>query len=72
MNERKSYDGEPMMIREPAKGIDMERLCFLRWLIEHGRMEHLPAGPPSGDLALLPSEQEAAGELDGPASTIAA
>ena len=32
------------------KAVNIAQLRFLRWLIEQGRLEHLPAGPPSGEL----------------------
>jgi hypothetical protein len=44
----KSYDGDVQMFRETAKPVNLAHLRFLRWLIEQGRLEHLPAGPPSG------------------------
>ncbi len=35
----------------PAPGaVNLARLRFQRWLIEHGRLEHPPAGPPAGEL----------------------
>lgn len=30
---------------------DLAHLHFLRWLAEQGRLEHAPAGPPSGPFA---------------------
>jgi hypothetical protein len=45
------YDGDLEMYREPPRDIDTAHLRFLRWLVEHGRLEHPPAGPPSGELA---------------------
>jgi hypothetical protein len=44
------YDGDLEMFCEAPKAINVAHLRFLRWLIEHGRLEHLPAGPPSGVL----------------------
>jgi hypothetical protein len=46
----KSFDGDLKMFREDGGPIDLARLRFLRWLIERGRLEHPPAGPPSGPL----------------------
>ena len=46
-----SYDGNLEMFCEAPKGINVAYLRFLRWLIEQGRLEHLPAGPPSGAFA---------------------
>jgi hypothetical protein len=45
------YDGDLEMFCETPKAINVAHLRFLRWLVEHGRLEHLPAGPPSGELA---------------------
>jgi hypothetical protein len=45
------YDGNLEMFCEVPKAINVAHLRFLRWLIEQGRLEHLPAGPPSGELA---------------------
>ncbi len=51
MKDAKNYDGDLEMFREAPRDVDIARLRFLRWLIEQGRLEHLPAGPPSGELA---------------------
>jgi hypothetical protein len=47
------YDGDLEMFCEEPKAINIAHLRFLRWLIEQGRLEHLPAGPPSGELAAM-------------------
>lgn len=44
------YDGNLQMFVEPPCEPDMARLTFLRWLIERRRLEHEPAGAPSGEL----------------------
>ena len=49
MNEVISYDGNLEMFREAPKGINVAHLRFLRWLVEQGRLEHLPYGPPQGE-----------------------
>ena len=46
------YDGDLQMFCEEPREINVAHLRFLRWLIEQGRLEHLPAGPPSGELAV--------------------
>jgi hypothetical protein len=46
----KNFDSELEMFREEGK-VDYARLSFLRWLVERGKMEHPPAGPPSGPFA---------------------
>lgn len=45
------YDGDLEMFCEAPRAINVAHLRFLRWLIEQGRLEHLPAGPPSGAFA---------------------
>jgi len=45
------YDGDLEMFCEEPKAINIAHLRFLRWLIEQPRLEHLPAGPPSGEFA---------------------
>ncbi|HEY7065132.1 MAG TPA: hypothetical protein VII06_26890 [Chloroflexota bacterium] len=42
------YDGDLEMFCEAPRAINVGHLRFLRWLIEQGRLEHLPAGPPCG------------------------
>lgn len=42
------YDPTLAMFREPPCLPNLERLRFLRWLVETRRLEHDPAGPPSG------------------------
>ena len=50
-----SYDGDLQMFREPPGAVDLARLRFLRWLVECERLEHRPAGPPSGEFAETPT-----------------
>ncbi len=54
MNGTKNYDPELRMFREAPKPVSMAHLRFLRWLAERGKLEHPPAGPPSGPLAEPP------------------
>jgi len=62
MNDVQSYDGDLRMFRETPKSVDLDRLRFLRWLAELGRLEHPVAGPPSGELAAAHgAEQRLAG-----------
>lgn len=49
---RSSYDPEVQMFKEPAHEPNMTRLRFMRWLAEHGQLEHAVAGQPSGELVL--------------------
>ena len=58
MKDVKAYDGDLKMFRETPRPVDMARLHFLRWLAEQGRLEHLPAGPSSGELAEAPGRRE--------------
>jgi hypothetical protein len=51
MNDLQRYDGDLEMFRETESTVNVEHLAFLRWLVERGRLEHLPAGPPSGEFA---------------------
>jgi len=47
----KSFDGDLQMFCEASKPVNIAHLRFLRWLVEHGRLEHLPANPSAGELA---------------------
>ena len=51
MKDVKSFDGDLKMFRESGGPVNLDRLRFLRWLVEQGRLEHLPAGPPAGPFA---------------------
>jgi hypothetical protein len=53
--QQRKYDGDLQMFVDPPREPDMQRLTFLRWLVERSRLEHGPAGPPSGALTLWPS-----------------
>jgi hypothetical protein len=53
MNNTLQYDADLQMFREAPQPVNVAHLRFLRWLIEQGRLEHPPAGPPSGELAKL-------------------
>jgi hypothetical protein len=50
----RSFDTDLQMFRDPSPAVNLARLHFQRWLIDHGRSEHAPAGPPSGELADAP------------------
>ena len=45
------YDGELQMFCEPVREPDLARLRFLRWLVEHGELEHAVFGRPAGECA---------------------
>ena len=51
MDDVQSYDADLEMFRETPQPVDVARLRFLRWLADQGRLEHPPAGPPSGAFA---------------------
>ncbi len=51
MQSVKDYDADLEILRELLKPVDLEQLRFVRWLEEEGRLEHLAAGPPSGQWA---------------------
>jgi hypothetical protein len=44
------YDSSLQMFVQTPRPVDMTRLSFMRWLAEHGRLEHRVAGPSSGPL----------------------
>jgi hypothetical protein len=45
-----SFDSDLQMFREAPKLVDVAHLEFLRWLIEHGRLDHPSALSSSDDL----------------------
>jgi hypothetical protein len=45
------YDGDLQMFCETAREPAREALIFLRWLAEHGRLEHDVYGPSGGEYA---------------------
>lgn len=49
------YDSDLQMFCEEPREPDYRQLAYLRWLIERGMLEHLPAGRPSGPYAQLMS-----------------
>ena len=46
------YDPELQMFRDNPRELNLDRLRFLRWLAERGRLEHEAAGEPFGPAAL--------------------
>jgi hypothetical protein len=48
------YDGSVQMFVEEPREVDVSRLRFMRWLVEQGKLEHTPAGPPWGEFATAP------------------
>lgn len=58
------YDGTLQMFIEEGQELDMQRLRFLRWLGERGKLEHPIAGPPAGPLIVagFPADGEACGQ----------
>ena len=55
MKDELHYDGNLEMFCETPRAINISHVRFLRCLIEQGRLEHPPAGPPSGELAPMPA-----------------
>lgn len=51
------YDADLEMYVELERDLDLRRLRFLRWLVEHGRLEHEVAGPAAGPLIELAADQ---------------
>ena len=56
-----AYDAVLHMHREDQKVVRLQHAKFLRWLAEQGRLEHYPAGPPSGHVAALVADVERRG-----------
>ncbi len=48
MHGKGRYDPRLQMFVQEPREPDLRRLGFLRWLAEHGALEHAVAGPPSG------------------------
>ena len=63
------YDPELQMFVERARQPDGARLRFLRWLAEHGRLEHAAAGPPGGQFAGPPDDYRPPTRCDAAASS---
>jgi len=47
----RQYDGELQMFRDAAREPNRDALIFLRWMAEHGRLEHEVSGPATGEYA---------------------
>jgi hypothetical protein len=47
------YDGDLQMFVEKPRELDLEKLRFLRWMVEQGKLEHAAAGHSSGKLVRL-------------------
>ena len=45
------YDGDLQMFRDAAREPNHDALIFMRWLAEHGRLEHEVSGPAGGEYA---------------------
>ena len=54
------YDSALQMFVEEPREPDLRRLTFLRWLIEHNRLEHPAVGPASGELVVAMAQVEIA------------
>jgi hypothetical protein len=50
-----TYDTALQMFVQAPRPVDMSRLSFLRWLAEHGRLEHQIEGPSTGSLVATPA-----------------
>ena len=57
ITERSRYDPDLHMFAEQSQPPDLPRLRFLRWLAEHGKLEHQAAGLSTGDYAGDPSPE---------------
>lgn len=54
------YDSVLQMFVEDTREPDMNRLTFLRWLIENDRLEHGVIGPASGELVVAKAKADLA------------
>jgi hypothetical protein len=54
------YDSALQMFVEEPREPDMNRLTFLRWLVENDRLEHGVTGPASGEFVVLKAQAELA------------
>lgn len=54
-NTATEYDGDLQMFRAQPLEANLETLRFLRWLAEHGHLEHAVAGSPSGEHVVTPT-----------------
>jgi hypothetical protein len=48
-----------MFVEEPREP-NLQQLTFLRWLVEHDRLEHPAEGPASGELVMAQAQAELA------------
>ena len=46
------YDKELQMFREATAEPNLDKLHFLRWLVEHDKLEHEAAGQSVGEFAV--------------------
>jgi hypothetical protein len=51
MTTAQQYDSELQMFRDRSREPKLERLRFLRWLAEHGKLEHRVESRSSGEFA---------------------
>ena len=54
------YDSALQMFVEEPREPDMNRLTFLRWLVENDRLEHGVTGPASGEFVVLKAQADLA------------
>jgi hypothetical protein len=54
------YDSALQMFVEEPREPDLNRLTFLRWLVENDRLEHGVTGPASGEFVVLKAQAELA------------
>lgn len=50
------YDPALQMFVEETREPDLNRLTFLRWLVENNRLEHPVVGPASGELVVATAQ----------------
>ena len=61
------FDGDLQMFRKSPQAVKFAHLRFLRWLVEHGRLDRPAAGPPSGEFAQEPLREAFVPESRGQA-----
>jgi hypothetical protein len=49
MKRMSHYDSELQIFAEPPRDPTIAHLSFLRWLADHGRLEHETMGAPAGE-----------------------
>ena len=62
------FDSDLEMFVDEPRTAEYRHLVFYRWLAARGRLEHDPAGPPSGDCCEAPKRRVPLLDYSGEAS----